>query len=155
MSFFFYFWDCSVPHPASLKAWNWFVGGQYLDASHPRSSVWPNPFIETRYAVLLLRHVTFFDWKPCSKNNGLCIKDWPTKSIIFAGPKRGRPTGRSWIFGLYIRLSVRPPDRLYDLVVSYTANILKTPKVFQHSEPPIKLLLGGLIRVAPDPPNPP
>ena len=39
---------------------------------------------------------------------------------------------------------------------SYTANIPRTPNFFfTDSEPPIKLLLGGLIRGAPDPPNPP
>ena len=43
----------------------------------------------------------------------------------------------------------------FGLVVSYSANIPQTPNIFTYSRPPIKLLLGGLIRGAPDPPNPP
>ena len=34
--------DCSLPYCATLEAWNWFVAGQHLNASHPRSPVWPN-----------------------------------------------------------------------------------------------------------------
>ena len=34
-------------------------------------------------------------------------------------------------------------------------NTPRTPKIFTDSEPPIKLLLGGLIRGAPTPPNTP
>ena len=40
-------------------------------------------------------------------------------------------------------------------VLSYFANIPQTPNIFTDSGPPIKLLLGGLIRGAPNPPNPP
>ena len=43
MSYFLYLCDCSVPYCAFLEAWNWVVAGQHLNASHPRSSVWPNP----------------------------------------------------------------------------------------------------------------
>ena len=42
MSYFLHLCDCSVPYCASLEAWNWFVAGQHLDASHPKFSVWPN-----------------------------------------------------------------------------------------------------------------
>ena len=42
MSYFLHLCDCSLPYCATLEAWNWFVAGQHLDASHPRSSVWPN-----------------------------------------------------------------------------------------------------------------
>ena len=43
MSYFLYLCDCSVLLCAFLKTWNWVVAGQHLNASHPRSSVWPNP----------------------------------------------------------------------------------------------------------------
>ena len=43
MSYFLYLCDCSVPYCASLEAWNWVVAAQHLNASHPRSTVWPNP----------------------------------------------------------------------------------------------------------------
>ena len=43
MSYFLYLCDCSVPYCAFLKAWDWVVAGQHLNASHPRSSFWPNP----------------------------------------------------------------------------------------------------------------
>ena len=42
MSYFLHLCDCSLPYCATLEAWNWFEAGQHLDASHPRSSVWPN-----------------------------------------------------------------------------------------------------------------
>ena len=42
----------------------------------------------------------------------------------------------------------------FGFVVSYTANIHQTPKILTASERPIKLLLGVLIRGAPDTPNP-
>ena len=45
MSYFLHLCDCSVPYCASLEAWNWVVAWQHLDASHPRSSVGPNPNI--------------------------------------------------------------------------------------------------------------
>ena len=40
---FFYLFDCSVPYCAYLEACNWVVAGQHLNASQPRSSVWPKP----------------------------------------------------------------------------------------------------------------
>ena len=42
MSYFLHLCDCSLPYCATLEAWNWFVAGQHLNASHPRSPVWPN-----------------------------------------------------------------------------------------------------------------
>ena len=45
MSYFLNLCDCSVPYCASLEAWNWVVAGQHINASHPRSSIWPNPNI--------------------------------------------------------------------------------------------------------------
>ena len=45
MSYFLYLCDCSVTYFAFLEAWNWVVAGQHLNASHPRSSFWPNPNI--------------------------------------------------------------------------------------------------------------
>ena len=45
MSFFLHLCDWSVPYCASLEAWYCIVAGQHLNASHPRSSVWPNPNI--------------------------------------------------------------------------------------------------------------
>ena len=42
-SYFLYPCDCSVPCCAFLEAMNWVVAGKHLNASHPRSSVWPNP----------------------------------------------------------------------------------------------------------------
>ena len=42
ISYFLHFCDCSVLYCASLTAWNWFVAGQHLNWSQPRSSVWPN-----------------------------------------------------------------------------------------------------------------
>ena len=42
MSYFFHLCDCSLPYCATLEAWNWFVAGQHLNASHPRLPVWPN-----------------------------------------------------------------------------------------------------------------
>ena len=64
MSYFLNLCDCSVPYCASLEAWNWVVAGQHLNASHPRSSVWPNPnisifsgFFLTNFKLsLLLNH---------------------------------------------------------------------------------------------------
>ena len=43
MSYFLNLCDCSVPYCASLEAWNWVVAGHHINASHPMSSVWPNP----------------------------------------------------------------------------------------------------------------
>ena len=40
-------------------------------------------------------------------------------------------------------------------LLSYSPNIPWTPNIFTDSGPPIKGLLGGLIRGAPNPPNPP
>ena len=42
MSYFLHLCYCYLPYCATLEAWNWFVAGQYLNASHPRSPVWPN-----------------------------------------------------------------------------------------------------------------
>ena len=42
-SYFINLRDCSVPYCASQEAWNWVVAGQHINASHPRSSIWPNP----------------------------------------------------------------------------------------------------------------
>ena len=42
MSYFLNLCDCSVPYCASLEAWNRVVVGQHLNASYPRSSIWPN-----------------------------------------------------------------------------------------------------------------
>ena len=42
MSYFLHLCDCSLPYCATLEAWNWSVVGQHLNASHPRSPVWPN-----------------------------------------------------------------------------------------------------------------
>ena len=43
MSYFLNLCDCSVLYCASLEAWNWAVAGQQINASPPRSSIWPNP----------------------------------------------------------------------------------------------------------------
>ena len=43
MSYFLHLCDCSLPYCATLDAWNWFVAGQHLNGSHPRSPVCPNP----------------------------------------------------------------------------------------------------------------
>ena len=57
--------------------------------------------------------------------------------------------------------SVRPSVRLYirtspfGLVLSYTANLPRTHNIFTDSEPPIKLLIGVLIRGAHNPPSAP
>ena len=42
LSYFLYLCDCSLPYCASLEAWNCVVAGQLLNASHPRSTLWPN-----------------------------------------------------------------------------------------------------------------
>jgi hypothetical protein len=42
MSYFLHLCDCSQPDWTTLEAWNWFVAGQHLNASHPTSPVWPN-----------------------------------------------------------------------------------------------------------------
>ena len=34
MSYFLHLCDCSLPYCAILEAWNWFVAGQHLNASH-------------------------------------------------------------------------------------------------------------------------
>ena len=43
MLYFLYLCDFSVPYCAFLEAGNWVVDWQHLNASHPRSSVLPNP----------------------------------------------------------------------------------------------------------------
>ena len=42
MSNFLHLCDCNLPYCATLEALNWFVAGQQLNASQPRSPVWPN-----------------------------------------------------------------------------------------------------------------
>ena len=42
MSYFLHLCDRSLPYCATLEACNWFVAGQHLNASHPRSPDWPN-----------------------------------------------------------------------------------------------------------------
>ena len=40
MSYFLHLCDSSLPYCATLEVWNWFVAGQHLNASQPRSTVW-------------------------------------------------------------------------------------------------------------------
>ena len=40
MSYFLHLCDFSLPYCANLEAWNWFVAGHHLNASHPKSLVW-------------------------------------------------------------------------------------------------------------------
>ena len=56
MSYFLHLCDWSVPYCASLEAWNWIVPGQHLNASHPRSSIWPNHL----FFFIFLFHFYFF-----------------------------------------------------------------------------------------------
>ena len=53
MSYFLHLCDCSVSYCASLEAWNWFVTGQHVNASHPSLSVWPNPNVTFFLAIFL------------------------------------------------------------------------------------------------------
>ena len=76
---------------------------------------------------------------------GPCFSLTPSRALIFAGPKR---FSRS-------RPSVCADVSTWLLSLSYTANWPWTPNIFTDSEPPIKWLVGGLIKGAPDPPNPP
>ena len=48
-----------------------------------------------------------------------------------------------------------PAPYIFSWWMSYSANIPGTPNIFTDSGPPIKWLLGGLVRGAPDPHNPP
>ena len=68
-----------------------------------------------------------------------------------AEPNRGRP---SWCFPDVVRPSLRPSPH-YISVLSHTINLPRTPNICTDSGPPMYWLLGGLIRGAPDPPNPP
>ena len=45
MSYFLNLCDCSVPYCAFLEDWNWVVAGQHINASHPKSSIWPHPTV--------------------------------------------------------------------------------------------------------------
>ena len=47
MWYFLHLCDCSVLYCAYLEAWNWVVAGQHLNASQPRSSIWPNLFFSS------------------------------------------------------------------------------------------------------------
>ena len=52
-SYFLNLCDCSVPYWASLEACNWVVAGQHINASHPRSSTWPNPKFKNFHVIIL------------------------------------------------------------------------------------------------------
>ena len=73
------------------------------------------------------------------------------KKILFAGPKRGRPTPG---FSIFVSTSVRSSVsaiRKRLLHAHYTWD----PNIFTDSEPLIKCQLGVAIRGAPDTPNAP
>ena len=53
MSYFLHICDCSLPYCATLEAWNWFVAGQHLNASHPSSPVWPNQNVTLYLGIFL------------------------------------------------------------------------------------------------------
>ena len=58
MSYFLYLCDCSVPYCAFLETGNWVLAGQYLNASQPRSSVWPIP----NFTLFSYRFFFTFNW---------------------------------------------------------------------------------------------
>ena len=55
MSFFLIVYDKSVPYCTSLEDCNWIVAGQHLNASHPRSSVWPDTNISIFLGTFILQ----------------------------------------------------------------------------------------------------
>ena len=78
-------------------------------------------------------------------------KDYWIGFVCLAGSWEHNPKGA----GLQVPfqfLSGRPFVHMFShwLVLSYSVNIPQTPKIFTDSEPPIKWLLGELIRGAPD-----
>ena len=100
MSFDLYLCDWSVPYCASLEAWYWVVAGQHLNASHPRSSVWPNP------------NITWFSGK-LKKKTLNCHRSWTFRAFELIPKLRARPEYQlasvikytAWLASAF------PPDR--------------------------------------------
>ena len=78
MSFFLHLFDWSVPYCASLEAWYWIVAGQHLNASHPRSSVWPNPNITIFSGNFFLKTLN-------------CHHSWTVRAFDLIPKLRARP----------------------------------------------------------------
>ena len=100
MSFFLNLCDWSVPYCASLEAWNWVVARQHLDASHPRSSVWPN------------QNVTIFSgnyfWKTLNCHNSSTVRAFDLIPKLRARPEYQLSSGTKYTAWL---ASAFPPDR--------------------------------------------
>ena len=54
----------ALPYRASLGTWNWLVAGKHLYASHPRSSVWPNPRVSLFSGNFFWKHETVISPQP-------------------------------------------------------------------------------------------
>ena len=55
ISYFLHLCDSSLPICATLEAWNCFVAGQHLNASHPRPPVWPNQNVNLFSGIFFLK----------------------------------------------------------------------------------------------------
>jgi hypothetical protein len=95
MSNFLHLCDCSLPYCVTLEAWNWFVARQHLNASHPRSPIWPT------------ENVTIFSgnyfWKTLNGHYSSTVRDFDLIPKLRARPEYQLSSGT-----IYIPRDLRP-----------------------------------------------